>query len=113
MTTRPRSLTPLWWLLFSAGGVVSALLMPITIFLTGIAVAAGWLEEVELLDLVRNPLSRIYVFGLVSLSLFHWAHRFRYALIDLGFGRADRWGPPFYGTAVVGTLLAGVLVLRL
>ena len=113
MTTRPRSIAPLWWLLFSAGGVVSAVAMPITIFLTGIAVPAGWLEEGELLDLVRDPVGRIYLFGLVSLSLFHWAHRFRYALVDLGLGRVGRQAPLFYGTAVAGTVLAGVLVLRL
>ena len=92
---------------------MSALLMPITIFLTSIAVAGGWLEEAELLDLIRNPLARVYLLGLVSLSLFHWAHRFRYALVDLGWSRMDRWGPVFYGAAFIGTLLAVILVVRL
>ena len=32
-----KSNEPIWWSLFSAGGVVAALLVPVRIFLTGIA----------------------------------------------------------------------------
>jgi hypothetical protein len=35
------STAPLWWLLFSAGGVVAAMLMPVAIAITGIAVLDG------------------------------------------------------------------------
>ena len=71
VTAESRPATPLWWLLFSAGGVMSAFFMPVTVFLTSIAVAADWLDEEELLDAVRHPLGRAYLFMLVSLSLFH------------------------------------------
>ncbi len=108
-----RSVAPLWWLLFSAGGVVSALLMPIAIVLTGIAVPAGWLSAGSLLGLVRHPVGRLMLFVLVSLSLFHWAHRFRYALVDLGLGRVGRRGWLFYGTAGAGTLAMFGLAVRL
>lgn len=113
MTTGERSTAPLWWLLFSAGGVASALLMPVAVVVTGIAVPAGWVSADSLLALVRNPVARLVLFGLVSLSLFHWAHRFRYALVDLGVGRVGRQAWLFYGTAVVGTVIAAALVLRL
>lgn len=111
--TGPRSADPLWWLLFSAGGVVAALLMPIALVLTGIAVPAGWLSQDSLLALMRHPLGRLYLFVLVSLPLFHWAHRFRYALVDLGLPLLGRRRWLFYGAAIVGTLLGGWLVVRL
>ena len=112
MTAR-RSTAPLWWLLFSAGGVVAAFLMPIAIVLTGIAVPAGWLTEDSLIDVMRHPLGRLYLFLLVSLPLFHWAHRFRYALVDLGFPALGRRAWLFYGTAIAGTVIAAWLLLRL
>jgi fumarate reductase subunit D len=32
--------------------------------------------------LVQHPVTRLYLFVLISLPLFHWAHRFRYTLYD-------------------------------
>ena len=78
-------LTPLLWLLFSAGGTVAALLFPIHLFFTGLAVPLGWLEPPRyeaVYALLRHPLTRLYVLVLISLPLFHWAHRFRYTLYD-------------------------------
>ena len=94
--------------------MVAAFLMPILIILTSIAVAADWLPEERLWELLGNPLVRIYVFVVISLSLFHWAHRFRYILEDLG-GKPLRniIAVACYGSATIGTLLAAVLVLRL
>jgi fumarate reductase subunit D len=51
--------------------------------------------------------------GLVFFFLFHWAHRFRYALVDLGFGPLGRQAWLFYGTAVAGTILAGLAAVRM
>ncbi len=104
---------PLFWLLFSGGGTASALLLPVMLVITGVAVPAGWMSEQELLALIRNPLVRLILFGLVFAFLFHWAHRFRYALVDLGFGRlgSQRW--LFYGAALAGTLVAGLGALGL
>lgn len=110
MSSRPGATAPLWWLLFSAGGVASALLMPALIVVTGVAVPAGWVEADRLLELVRHPLTRLVLLGLISLSLFHWAHRFRYALIDLGLGTVGRRAWLFYGVAGLGTLAAIWLV---
>jgi fumarate reductase subunit D len=112
MTTEERSIAPLWWLLFSAGGVASALLMPVAIVITGIAVPAGWVSADSLCAFVRNPLTRLVLFGLVSLSFFHWAHRFRYALVDLGLGVVGRRAWLFYGAAMLGTAVAAALLVR-
>lgn len=80
-----RPVTPLLWLLFSAGGTIAALLFPVHVFLIGLAFPLGWVEAPTytfLRGLVGHPLTRMYLFVLISLPLFHWAHRFRYTLYD-------------------------------
>jgi fumarate reductase subunit D len=78
-------LTPFLWLVFSAGGTIAALLFPVHIFLTGLAFPLGWVAPPSYesaRDLLAHPLTRAYLFVLISLPLFHWAHRFRYTLYD-------------------------------
>ena len=78
-------ITPLLWLLFSAGGTVAALLFPVHLLLTGLAFPTGWLEAPShgsLHRLMTHPVVGLYLFVLISLPLFHWAHRFRYTLYD-------------------------------
>jgi fumarate reductase subunit D len=80
-----RPIEPFLWMLFSAGGVLSALLMPSLVFLFGVAFPLGWLSppsHKHLLAVVSHPLTRMVLFALCTLSLFHWAHRFRYTLYD-------------------------------
>ena len=102
-----RSNEPFWWSLFSAGGVVAAFFMPITILLTAIALPAGVITAEGLRQLAGHPLTRLYLFVLISLPMFHWAHRFRYVAVDLGFKKISSILPMVcYGTALVVTLLA-------
>ena len=113
MSSGPDRTAPLFWLLFAGGGTASAMLLPVMVLVTGVAVPAGWVSEKELITLIRNPLTRLVLVGLVFLFLFHWAHRFRYALVDLGLGRLGKQAWLFYGAALVGTILAGLAALRL
>ena len=110
-----RPLEPFLWVLFSAGGVVAAFLIPVHLFLAGLAFPLGWLEAPgydRQLALLRLPLTRIYLFILCSLPLFHWAHRFRYTLYDgLQIKHLDELINAFcYGGAIAGTALAGYLL---
>lgn len=109
-----RSNEPLVWAPFFAGAGISALLMPVTIVLTGLALALGWIDSARLYAIVNHPLGRLYLFVLISLSLFHAVHRIRFILIDLGLkGARDAIGAVCYGLAVVGTVVAGLLALHL
>lgn len=113
-----KSSEPFWWSLFAAGGVVAAFLVPIHIVLTGIAAPAGWaggaFEYRRVLGLVSHPLSRVYLFVLISLPLFHWAHRFRFTLVDLGVrGGRGVVAIACYGAAIAGTILAGLVLVGL
>ncbi|MDX1468677.1 MAG: fumarate reductase subunit FrdD [Acidimicrobiia bacterium] len=113
MNSAPDRTAPLFWLLFAAGGTASAMLLPAMVIISGIAVPAGWVSEANLAELLRNPVSRIVLVGLCFLFLFHWAHRFRYALVDLGLRRLGNQAWLFYGLAIGGTVLAGLGALRL
>ena len=113
-----RSNEPLLWLLFSAGGVVSALLMPIHIFLFGLAFPLGWLETPsyeKLGALIAHPVARIYLLVFCALPLFHWAHRFRFTLYDgLQIKHLNELINVFcYGGAILGTALAAYLIWRI
>jgi len=107
-----RSNEPFLWLLFSAGGMLAALLIPIVLFMYGLAFPLGWLEPPSyqrMLALVSHPLTRLAIFVFCLLALCHWAHRFRYTLYD-GLQIKDLNEVIFvfcYGGAMVGTVLAG------
>ena len=76
---------PLLWMLFSAGGIASAMLMPVLLLLFGLAFPLGWIEPPtyeRLAAVASHPVTQLTLFGLCTLSLFHWAHRFRHTLYD-------------------------------
>lgn len=111
---------PVFWSLFSAGGFVAAIVLPIHVAILGIAFAAGWLPDGALsydrvLGLARHPLTKLYLLGVVSLPLYHWAHRFRFAIHhQFGIHGARRLiAATCYGLAVAGTVVAGVVVFRI
>jgi fumarate reductase subunit D len=109
---------PFVWLLFSAGGVVAALFIPIQLFLFGVAFPLGWLDAPsyeKVLGLVHGPIGRLYLLVLCTLPLFHWAHRFRYTLYDgLQIKHLNELVNTFcYGGAIVGTGVAAYLIWRI
>jgi fumarate reductase subunit D len=109
-----KSSEPLWWVPFMAGAVVSAFLMPATIVAVGVLTYFWWITDVELWDILGNPWVRVYLFVLISLSLFHGFHRILYVLIDLGLKNVRHILAVFcYGAAVLGTVVALLLVLRI
>ena len=75
---------PLFWSLFSAGGVVTALLLPVLIVVTGIVLPMRGIEYAHVHDVFSNPLVRLIVFGVAFLTFMHWANRFRHTLVDMG-----------------------------
>jgi succinate dehydrogenase subunit D len=111
-----RPIEPFLWMLFSAGGVLSALLMPSLVFLFGVAFPLGWLappSHGHLFAVVIHPLTRMALFVLCTLSLFHWAHRFRYTLYDgLQIKHLNEViNLLCYGGAIVGSVVAAYLML--
>jgi fumarate reductase subunit D len=112
-----RPIEPLLWMLFSAGGMASAMLMPALVFLFGLAFPLGWLTPggyEQLRALLLHPIARVVLFGVCMLSLFHWAHRFKYTLYDgLQVKHLNELINTFcYGGAIAGTVIAAYVLLR-
>ncbi len=110
-----RPIEPLFWILFSAGGVVAALLIPVLLVLFGLAFPLGWLpppSHAHLLAVFGHPATRVVLFIFCTLSLFHWAHRFRYTLYDgLQIKHLNEVINLFcYGGAIVGSVAAGLIL---
>jgi fumarate reductase subunit D len=107
------------WAMFSAGGFIAAILIPVHVAILGIAYAAGWLPHDALSyerihHLAENPLVKLYLWGIISLPLFHWAHRFRFAIHhQFGIHMRKLVALGCYGTAVAGTVVSAVILLRI
>ncbi len=113
-----RRMTPFLWLLFSAGGTIAALLFPVHLFLTGLALPLGWIDPPtfeSVSALVSHPIARLYLFVIISLPLFHWAHRFRYTLYDglQLYHLTNFIAVLCYGAALVGTVAAAYVLWSL
>jgi succinate dehydrogenase subunit D len=111
-----RPIEPFLWLLFSAGGLMSALFVPAILFLFGVAFPIGLLAPPpysRLLAVMAHPLTRLVLLLLCTLSLFHWAHRFRYTLYDgLQIKHLNELiNAICYGGAIVGSLVAAYMLL--
>ena len=50
----------------------------------------------------------------VSEALFHWAHRFRFTVVDLGLRASKRAiAVACYGSAVIGSILGALIIISL
>ena len=111
-----KSNEPIWWSLFSAGGMVAAMVLPILIVITGILVPFGLagddpLNFERIYTAVSHPLIKLILFVVIALPLFHWAHRFRFTLVDVGLKSVSTLISILcYGGAIAGTAVAAVVL---
>jgi fumarate reductase subunit D len=102
----------IWWFLFAQGGVIAAILLPVHILVQGILGPLGIVHVVDRnydtwANVVGNPIVKLYLLVLIALPFFHFAHRLRYLLVDLGVPAARSLPAQviFYGAAIVVTLV--------
>ncbi len=113
-----RSHEPVFWLLFGAGGMLSALIGPALVLAVGIALPLGWLapdalDHARVLAFAQHPLGAAALWTVVSLFLFHGHHRLLHSLHDLGLHTGWWARLAFYGTAALGSVLAAALLLSI
>ena len=112
-----KSNEPIFWSLFSAGGMLSAVVLPVLIAITGLLIPLGFAPLETLgFDKVHAAVSgnlviKLILFATISLSFFHWAHRFKFALVDMGLQKIRKLvGFVCYGTAIAVTVYSAVLL---
>jgi fumarate reductase subunit D len=98
--------------MFANGGGLTALVLPVHVLVQGILGPLGIVPVVDRhydtwVRVLGNPLVKLYLLALVSLAFFHFAHRIRYFLVDVGVPAAKSLPAQviFYGGAVVVTLV--------
>jgi fumarate reductase subunit D len=106
---------PFVWLLFSAGGVVAALFLPVLLVMFGVAIPLGLLNASDyghMLGVLRNPWTELGLLGICALTLVHAAHRLRFTVEHML--QIRRYDPLIaavcYGGALVGAAAAGYLL---
>lgn len=114
-----RSHEPIFWSLFGAGGMLSALVAPVLIFITGIIAPIGlWMPPQALaysrvLGFAQHWIGKLLVLAVISLFLFHAVHRIYLGLHDLGIHAGTGAMVAAYGSAALGTLVAAWLLLTI
>ena len=114
-----RTIAPLFWLLFGAGGMLAALFGPALILATGVMIPFGWgLPQhfdsyANVLALARNPLGKLVLLAVIALLFWHAAERLFLTLKDMRAAPVWllRWLT--YGVAAVLTLVTLALLLAI
>ena len=115
---RPALMHLYWWFLFSQGGVIAALLIPVHVLVQGILGPLGIVPVVDRhydtwMRVLGNPLVKLYLLVLIAVPFFHFAHRLRYLLVDFGVPAAKSLPAQavFYGGAVLVTVVTIYVLL--
>ena len=112
-------LEPVFWMLFGAGGFVSALILPALFFVIAVAFPLGWFGDatttfLRMRTLFANPVGGLLVIVIPSLIFWHSAHHLRHFALDLGLHRLEglvSYG--LYGLAALGSLASVLVALAL
>lgn len=116
---KKRSNAPIFWTLFGAGGMLSALTGPVLVFMTGIAIPMGFLLAPEvmsyprMLGFAQHIVGKLCILAVIILYLWHAAHRIFKSLHDVGIHPGPASKLACYGTAFAGSVVAmyGVLAV--
>ncbi len=114
-----RSNAPIFWSLFGAGGMLSALFGPVLVFITGIAVPlglllpAGTMSYPKMLAFAQNFIGKGFIFAVIALFLWFAAHRIYHSLHEIGIHPGLLAKLLCYGSAFVATVIAAYVLLGL
>ncbi|MDP3536759.1 MAG: fumarate reductase subunit FrdD [Halomonas sp.] len=107
---------PLWWGLFSAGGVCFAVILPAVILFIAVLLPLGLLPPEALSyerasALLFSVPGFLFVGAVVCLPLFHAAHRLRHGLFDISVGNDALNKKLMYGSAALLSIVALGMVI--
>lgn len=107
-----RSNAPIFWALFGAGGMLSALVGAMLVWISGIAAPLGLglpaatLSYANAQAVANSWPGKLAIFLVIALFLWHAAHRIFHTLHDLGIHAGTVAKLLCYGSALAGTLVA-------
>lgn len=112
-----RSAKAVPWFLFAAGGSITAIVLPVMIFVTNIAPAFGLFENALSYEVmhafVSNWLVKLALFGIIFFGVWHAAHRLRVCAHDFGLRADSAVAVVLYALAGIGTLAALVALISI
>jgi fumarate reductase subunit D len=114
-----RSHEPIFWSLFGAGGVVSAVVLPALVLITGIAWPLGLMSDgalgyARISSFAGSLIGGLALFVVISLCFWHAAHRIAHSAHDFGMHRGlGVWKAAWYGAALLGTLWTAAVLTTL
>lgn len=117
METLKRSNKPIFWSLFGAGGMLSALIGPMLVFITGIAVPLGLILDKETMSYERtlafaqSGFGKLALLAVIGLFLFHGCHRMYHCLHDFGIHVGPGRKALFHGFAFAGSVTAAIVLV--
>ena len=100
-----RSVAPVFWLLFGAGGMLAALTGPALVLITGLAAPTGiglspdFMSFARAASFAQNPFGKLILFGIIALFIWHGAERIYLTLRDMHAGGRLALMWICYGTA--------------
>jgi len=116
---RERSISPIFWLMFGAGGMLSALFGPALILMTGILAPTGTLlpSSFESYDTVlafaRNPIGKLALLAVIALFFWHGAERLFLTLKDMRAAPLPFLKLCTYGVAALATAVCLALLISI
>jgi fumarate reductase subunit D len=108
-------LEPIWWMLFGAGAFVAGFVLPALILGVLVLAPLGAMDYGLSYDrahsLAASPVGKVFLGGVLTLTLWHCAHHMRHFALDLGgHALAPIAAYTSYGLALAGTIATLVIV---
>ncbi|HDL5423632.1 TPA: fumarate reductase subunit FrdD [Mannheimia haemolytica] len=107
-----RSNEPPVWLLFSAGGMVSALFFPVVIFIIGLLLPFGLVSPDNIISFAHTWIGKLAIMVLAIFPMWAGMHRIHHGLHDLKVHR-PAGNVIFYGLSILYTILVIIAVVQI
>ena len=111
-----KSNKPIFWSLFAAGGTLAAFLAPVLVLLfllTSLGYTPDLFSYASLHAFAAHWFGKLFLFGVITLFLWHAAHRLRVTLYDFGLRQDSVVAVLVYLIATAGTALSLLYLLRI